>query len=172
MRAPTPEHPTPEQLAAYGDLAFLMLRTNTYQNVPIHLARRCIQPPIDLGFYRVFRRDGVPRAAVTWAFLGPEQEAKMVRQEALQPAEWVSGKQMWVMDIFAPYAQGSAVRVAKWVKNSLPQDIDNVRFVRIGDARKGLRFFEARRISGSRWAPRLLDADRVLENAEANQSIN
>jgi len=59
---------------AYGDLSFLYLRTREHERLPMKHMRYFIHPPIDLRFYQIFHIAGVPRFAITWAFLSPEAE--------------------------------------------------------------------------------------------------
>ena len=61
----------------------------------------------------MFRREGVPRSAVTWAFLSPDAERRFAAGETLRPRDWNSGPQMWVMDIVAPYGQGTGAHAMK-----------------------------------------------------------
>lgn len=71
LRKPTPKLPNEAQLTAYADFAFLYLRSEHHRDIPWHLARRMIQPPIDLGYFKTFRFDGVPRFGIIWTMLSP-----------------------------------------------------------------------------------------------------
>ena len=154
---PTPEHPTAAQLEAYGDFAFLYLRSETHKTVQLQIARRMIQPPIDLSFYKLFRFDGVPRVGITWAFLGPEQERRFLDGELLEPAEWRSGPRMWVMEIIAPYGQKSGGMAMNWLRKSLPQKIKRVRYMRLGRDGRSKRVIEVNRGAGKIWGAKLVD---------------
>ena len=155
---PDPEHPTEAQRLAYGDFAFLYLRSDFHRKVPLHLARLNIQPPIDLGFSKLFHIEGVPRFGVTWAFLGEEAEAKMMRGEALAPADWRSGPNMWVIEIIAPYGQGTAASVVRWLRHNLPDRINTVKYLRIDPEVGVKRVIEVNRVKGAHWgAHRLQD---------------
>lgn len=154
------ENPTEEQLQAYGALAFLYLRTDHHRDVPMRLARRMVQPPIDLGFYKVFYIDDVPRYAVTWAFLSEEAESKVMRGELLLPSEWRSGDRMWVIEIIAPYGQGTAAHVVKWLRHSLPDTIKKVRYLRADSQHKMTRVIEVTRVQGPRWGARKLETSK------------
>lgn len=153
---PDPENPTQAQRLAYGDFAFLYMRSNHHKNVSLHLARMSIQPAIDLGFYKIFHIDGMPRYGVTWAFLSEAAEAKLMRGEILAPAEWRSGNRMWVIEIIAPYGQGTAAAVVHWLKRSLPDTIDKVRYLRSQSDNALKRIVEVNRMNGTQWGARLV----------------
>lgn len=151
-----PENPSSEKLRAYGELMFLVLRSRFHRETPVRNIRLSFQPAIDLGFYKIFRADGVPRAAVTWAFLSPEVERRYMQGYFMQPQEWVSGKQMWVVEIVAPYGQGTAVSVVNWLRRKVAEPIDTVRYVRGNADGSVRRVVEIRRGEGAiRGARRL-----------------
>lgn len=157
LSQPTPEFPTQDQLRAYGDFAFLYMRSDFHRDVPLHLARLAIQPAIDLGFYKVFHNDGIPRYGVTWAFLGPEAEARLTRGEVLKPAEWRSGPNMWVIEIIAPYGQGTAAAVVKWLRHNLPDGIQTVKYQRIDRDTGVKRVIAVNRVKGAHWGAHLIE---------------
>jgi hemolysin-activating ACP:hemolysin acyltransferase len=152
---PDPENPTEPQLRAYGDFSFLYLRSEFHKNIPMHMARLALQPAIDLNQFRIFRIDNVPRYGFTWAFLSPEVERKIVAGKVLTPSEWLSGKQMWVIEIIAPYGEGTAASVVHWLKRNLPKNIDSVRYMRVAADPAKNRVFDVRRINGARWGTRI-----------------
>lgn len=159
---PAPEHPNEAQLQGLGDLSFLALREKRYANLSVKGLRMTLQPPVDLMQFHVFRFEGVPRAAMTWAFLSPEAEARIARGEPLAPRDWRSGPQMWVVDIFAPYGQGTAANVVRWLKQNLREPIRSVRYLRTSSEDGApLRFIEVRRIEGIRWGTRLISKDTL-----------
>jgi len=152
----TPEFPNEAQLTAYGDFAFLYLRSDHHRDFPLHIARRMIQPPIDLGFFKTFRFDGVPRFGITWAMLSPVAEEKFIAGEMLEPREWRSGGQMWVMEIIAPYGQRCAVQAVNWLRKSVPEPVKTVRYMRMDPDHKAHKIIEISRGAGAiRGAVRL-----------------
>ena len=156
MQEPTPEHPTDDQLRAYGEFAFLYLRSDFHRNVPMHRARLALQPPIDLMQFKLFHIDGIPRYGITWAHVSEAVEQKILRGEQLSPSEWRSGDRMWVMEIIAPYAQGTAAAAVHWLKRNLPETINEVRYLRV-DAKSGLaKVIRVKRIEGKKWGTRVL----------------
>ena len=155
------EKPTQEKLYAYGAFAFLYLRSQHHRSVPLAVARMAIQPPIDLGFYKVFHADGVPRMAVTWAFFGDEAEEKFTSDQMLLPQDWCSGKKMWVVEIVAPYGKGTAAEVVRWLQSELPPSINRVRYQRVTGDHANRKYIEVNRLSASKWGARVLKPSEV-----------
>ncbi len=164
MTEPTPEHPSAAQLQAYGDFAFLYLRSDHHRNVSLSQARLALQPAIDLMQYHVFRFEGVPRFGLTWAFLNEDTERKIVTGEQLQPADWRSGDRMWVIEIIAPYGQGTAAEVVRWLKRSLPKQINTVRYMRVQEDHRFEKVIEVRRISGAQWGTRTVKVSDFVKD--------
>ena len=100
---PSIEAPSEEKLRVYGDLLFLAFRSERHLKMSTATLRTYLEPPLELGQFRVFRCDGVPRGMYTWAWLSPEAERKLIRGEALAPADWRSGDHLWIVDMVAPY---------------------------------------------------------------------
>lgn len=159
----TPEYPTKAQIAAYGAFAFLYLRSDQHRDVPMHLARLAIQPAIDLGFFKIFEHEDVPRAAVTWAFLDRDAERRMVAGELLKPQDWVSGDVMWVREIIAPYGKGTAAAVVRWLQRSVPDRVSRVRYLRIDPGHQRRRIVEITR-HGSGFGARAVPAAHILND--------
>lgn len=163
VKQPTPEFPTAGQLQAYGDLSFLYLRSRTFQQMPVNLFRRILQPPIDLGFFQVLRFEEVPRCSVTWAFLSPEVEAKLISGTMLDPQDWLSGPQMWLIHLVAPYGSTSVPGTVRWLRDNIPDDVPSIRYLRVDENSMLHRIVEVRRQKNGRPGAKLLDsADFVV----------
>lgn len=109
-----PEFPSQEKLRVYGDVMFLALRSQHHSRMQVINLRAALEPPIELGQFRIFRFDDVPRGMFTWAYLGPEAEARLVAGEPLAPQDWASGERLWLIDLIAPY-KGMAAAMTRWV---------------------------------------------------------
>ncbi len=153
-RVATAEHPVPAQLAAYGDLAFLYLRTDRYRDMTLAQARQIIQPPIDHMQYRVFRIDRVPRMALTWAYLSDGAEMRLVLGEVLGAAEWASGPNVWLMDLVAPYGRGTGRVALRWFLDNLPRTKARIRYLKPGACGRPQKLVELTRRPGGRWGAR------------------
>lgn len=148
---PNPEFPTEEMLNGYGALAFLYLRAPRYADWPVKALRLFIQPPIDLRQGRLFFHDGIPRAACTWAHFSPEVEANWVNGALPKPAQWRSGPVVWLMDIVAPYGQGSGGQVLRAFMLGLPEKITRFRYLRVDDSGNLEKIVEIKRREGGGW---------------------
>ena len=117
-----PEFPDAERLRVYGDLTFLAMRSHHHRAMTVSILRDALEPPILLGQYKLFRFDGVPRAALTWAWLSEEVEAKYLAGEGFRLGDWRSGDRLWIIDMMAPYA-GLTKGVVRWVmtRGNMPQ---------------------------------------------------
>lgn len=126
-RLPSPETPDDSTIEAYGALAFLALRSATHRQMTVEALRLRLQPPLDWGLYHIFRDSGgVPRAALTWAWLGEAAEDLLLHGQPLRPRDWRSGDSFWVIDLWAPYGQGSGAAALHWLRHSLPPTIPQV----------------------------------------------
>jgi len=111
---PEIEMPSPEKLRVYGDLMFLAFRSQRHARMSTATLRAYFEPPVELGQFRVFRFDDVPRGMYTWAMLSPDAERKLLDGTPLMPQEWRSGNRLWIMDIIAPY-RGLTKSIGRWV---------------------------------------------------------
>ncbi len=49
---------------------------------------------------------GMPLAFVSWAYLSDEAEQAYMETQRIAPKDWVSGKNLWLVDAVTPYADG------------------------------------------------------------------
>lgn len=136
---------------AYGALAFLYMRSKRHARWPVEALRLIMQPPIDLQQLRIFNQDGIPRAACSWAHLSAEAEALLVQGEILRPAQWRSGDRLWLMEVIAPYEQGSGGQVLRAFMRGLPEQIQRFRYLRIDNNNQVKKIVEINR-RGSGWS--------------------
>lgn len=111
---PPHELPSPEKLRVYGDMLFLAFRSDRHSRMSIGTLRTYFQPAVELGQFRIFRFDEVPRGMYTWAFLTPQAERKLIAGEPLDHSEWCGGTRLWIMDIIAPY-RGLTQSIVRWI---------------------------------------------------------
>ena len=152
-----PEFPGEDALQAYGGLSFLYLRSPRHAAWPVKNLRLIIQPPIDLHQSRIFYHEGVPRAACTWAHLSDEAQARVIKSDPITPSQWRSGRNLWLMEIIAPYNQGSGARVFRTFMRHVPQEITRFRYLRVDADGSPPRIMQVDRPAGSAWrAPRVI----------------
>jgi hemolysin-activating ACP:hemolysin acyltransferase len=95
----------PEGLFAdLGSMVYLAGMTRYHRPRAMGDMLSLLEPPLRLGQYRLFRSNGFPRAFITWAGLGPEQERRFaVEHQGLRPEDWNSGASVWLVDFVAPF---------------------------------------------------------------------
>jgi cytolysin-activating lysine-acyltransferase len=111
---PLSEAPDDTTLRAYGDAAFLAMRSPRHAASTVSSLRAALEPPLIMGQYRIFRFDGVPRGIITWGWFSPEVEKAYVAGEVLRPEDWRSGDRLWLVDLIAPY-RGLTSGIVRWV---------------------------------------------------------
>lgn len=158
---PPLEVPSAEKLRVLGDMLFLAFRSERHQKMSVATLRAHLEPAVELGQFRVFRFDDVPRAYFTWGWLDTTAEAKLVGGEALAPAEWQSGDNLWLVDLVAPY-RGLTASLVRWI------------MVRGNFAERDFYF---RRVEGTNQTRRIVHIDferdrlsRILSDADFLQS--
>lgn len=111
---PASEMPSAEKLRVYGDMLFLAFRSQRHSAMTISTLNAYFQPPVELGQFRIFRFDDVPRGMYTWAYLNRDSERKLIEGIPLRAEDWQSGDRLWIMDIIAPY-NGLMTSIGRWV---------------------------------------------------------
>lgn len=151
-----PEFPSSDKLQLYGALAFLYFHSVRHRRWPLESLRLILQPPVDLDQAKIFYHEGAPRGAITWGLLDEAAEQSLLRGEMLKPAQWHSGRNFWLMEVLAPYEQGTGPRMIRWVKDNLPDTVDRFRFMRTGADNRLKRTVESRRLDGKSWGAQIL----------------
>src|SRR2546430_14751856 len=94
----------PDQASLFGQVAWLMMQSPVHRHLFLADLEYRVAPPLMLQQFRLYRRDNVPVAFVSWALLTEEVE-KRVQSGAwrLQRADWRSGDRLWVVDLVTPH---------------------------------------------------------------------
>ena len=153
---PNPEFPSQDAIQAYGALSFLYMRSPRHAKWPVEALRRIVQPPVDLKQARIFSYEGVPRAAVTWAHLSEEAEQQLLAGELIRPAQWRSGPRLWMMEVVAPYQQGTGATVFRTFMEHIPEATDTFRYMRVDAEGKVRRIVESTRLHDNSWGARII----------------
>ncbi|MBK1634425.1 toxin-activating lysine-acyltransferase [Rhodovulum adriaticum] len=147
---PRLEQPSPNLLRAYGDMLFLTFRSSRHAALPVAGLRTFLEPPLTLGQFRIFRFDDVPRGMITWAWMTPEAERRLITGEVLRPEDWHGGDRLWIVEMVAPY-RGLAASMVRWLM--VPGHFTDRSFLfrRVGDDNRTRRIvhidFQADRLS-------------------------
>lgn len=98
--------------AAIGDIAMVMARHPTYKHFSLADLEWMVLPPVLAGQYYVAEaRDEAtgaraPVACITWGRFSPDVEQRYgapgAQQPRLHPTDWISGDQLWLVDIVGP----------------------------------------------------------------------
>jgi cytolysin-activating lysine-acyltransferase len=111
---PSVEMPSQDRLRVYGNMLFLAFRSPRHAHMPVGVLRSYLEPAVELGQYRLFRFDEVPRGMFTWAYLNAAAEEKVITGEPLAPEDWRSGDRLWIVDLIAPY-RGLMQSIGRWM---------------------------------------------------------
>ncbi|MBT54264.1 MAG: hypothetical protein CMF72_12820 [Mameliella sp.] len=160
---PKPEYPHQDQITAYGAISFLYMRAPKYDRLAFSDIRLLIQPPVDLRFYFIRQIEGVPRAAITWAFLSPEAEAKLISGQMIAPRDWASGKQAWIMEMIAPYPGSNlGSGLTRTFLKALGPNHQTVRFPRFASPGVLKHITEFRRDGADKWTSHRIPAGDIV----------
>lgn len=93
----------PDLTTTLGITLQLMARSEVHRPWSVADCARLLIPPIERRQFRVYIADGRPVGFASWAFLSLEvRQSFLAQTRKLQPADWSSGPQAWVMDFIAP----------------------------------------------------------------------
>ncbi len=108
-----------DKLPLLGPVTWLMMQQGPGRHAFVADLEWRIMPPLVLDQAKLYLRDGMPLAFVTWALLSEPVVARY-RQAPhhLAPADWRSGEQPWIVDLFAPF--GGAQDVLKDLHGTFP----------------------------------------------------
>lgn len=96
---------------SYGQLSMLASFCPLHRNFPAQALGRLFIPAINFDCVRFFANDqDQVCAALIWARLSDEVSERMVfDQVPPREADWVSGTNLWFLDILAPFGHGKMV---------------------------------------------------------------
>lgn len=113
-----------------------MTKSRLHRNYTIQEVKNLIIPPIALGQSILFRKENAPHAYVSWAYLS-ESVATGFADDSyrLTPNDWMSGKELWVMDFIAPF--GNVFGISRILQDKFA-----------GQTAKSVRFDADRKLTG------------------------
>lgn len=89
----------------YASAIWLMQLSRRHRHLFLADLEWALMPPLALQQFRLFHKDSVPIAQVTWAFVSAEVEERLTQgRMRLKPEEWKSGDICWLIDVVAPPA--------------------------------------------------------------------
>lgn len=107
-----------KQIPVMGAVAWLMLQGSGTRHTLLSDLQWRVMPPLILDQAKLFVRDNLPLAYVSWALLSePVAERYRGKPHQLAAGDWQSGDQVWVVDLLAPY--GGSDEVIKDLKEKV-----------------------------------------------------
>lgn len=93
-----------QKIPVLGPVTWLMMQQGGTRHSLISDLEWRVMPPLVLDQAKLYMREQMPLAFVSWARLSPEV-AQRYRQAPyrLTPSDWQSGDQIWIIDMVAPY---------------------------------------------------------------------
>lgn len=99
-------------LPVLGHVTWLMLQQGATRNTLVADLEWRVLPPLLLKQAKLHMRDDAPLAFVSWALLSDEAALRYRgAPHRLAAADWKSGDQVWLVDLFTPF--GGAQEVLK-----------------------------------------------------------
>jgi cytolysin-activating lysine-acyltransferase len=93
-----------KKLPVLGPVAWLMMAAPTTRHTLISELEWRVMPPLALDQAKLYLQDETPVAFASWAKLS-DAAAERYRQAPhhLTPADWNSGSNIWLIDVFTPF---------------------------------------------------------------------
>ena len=106
-----------DKISAVGHAAWLMSQSPLHKHLFITDLDWLLMPPIAAGQFRLWRKENMPLAFASWAFLTEEAEQRLIAGRGkLAPGAWSGGDRLWLMDLIAPFGgREEAVKELKTV---------------------------------------------------------
>ena len=104
----TQAHAVATKIPLLGSIAWLMMQQSSTKHTFLAELEWRVMPPLLLDQAKLYVRDEMPLAFVSWARLSEDAVARYASPpHRLAPPDWHSGEQVWLVDMFTPYG-GSA----------------------------------------------------------------
>ncbi len=87
-----------------GQVTWLMMNSPPHKHLFIADLEWLTAPAIALKQFRIFRKNNTPIAFASWGYLSEEVAGRLSKGgKRLKPADWKSGKELWLIDLIAPF---------------------------------------------------------------------
>jgi len=101
-----------------GPVAWLMMQQPGTKHTFLSELEWRILPALVLDQAKLYMRDGMPLAFVSWAMLSEETVSRYrAAPHRLAPTDWKSGDQVWLVDVFTPF--GGATELLKDLRENV-----------------------------------------------------
>lgn len=87
-----------------GAVCWLMMQQSTSRHTLLSELEWRVMPALVLDQAKLYMREGAPVAYVSWALLSEEAAQRYkTAPHHLTAADWQSGSQVWLVDLYAPF---------------------------------------------------------------------
>jgi cytolysin-activating lysine-acyltransferase len=107
-----------QKIPVLGPVTWLMMQQGATRNTLLSDLEWRIMPPLVLDQAKLYMREQMPLAFVTWAKLSEEVVRRYrTAPHHLNATDWRSGDQIWIIDLIAPY--GGVQDILGEIRNSI-----------------------------------------------------
>ncbi len=93
-----------DAVSILGRVIWLMSKSPGHQRWEIGVIDDLVMEPIRLRQFKLYVKDNVPVAFVTWAWLSDEAETQFTSSlSRIRSRDWHGGKNLWIVDLVAPF---------------------------------------------------------------------
>lgn len=95
---------------AFGRVVWLMALSPVHRRWEVAFLEDAVMQPIRLKQFKLYMKDDVPVAYVSWAGLSDDAEQNFLSNYGRPRAkDWASGENLWIMDVITPFGGREAV---------------------------------------------------------------
>lgn len=106
------------KLPLLGAVGWLMMQQSATRHTLLSELEWRVMPPLVQEQAKLYMRENSPVAYVSWALLSPEAAARFASPpHHLAAADWQSGDQVWIVDLYAPF--GGAQEVMQDLRSNI-----------------------------------------------------
>ena len=101
-----------KKLPVFGHVMWLYMQSQPHKYYCIQDMEWRVLSPIMLEQCKLYiktKTTGLPMAFVSWAYLSEEAAQRYVQTYRLAPGDWNSGKNLWIIDMLAPFGGGDKI---------------------------------------------------------------
>lgn len=104
-----------------GAVSWLMLQKPATRHTLLSELEWRVMPPLMFDQAKLYMRDKMPLAYVSWAYLSEEAAQRFQKApHHLMPSDWKSGDQVWIVDLCVPF--GGAQDIMKDLQGAALKD--------------------------------------------------
>ncbi len=100
------------KLPLFGHVVWLYTQSAANRYYFIQDMESRVLPALILDQCKVYLQStggSLPIAYVSWAYLSAEAEEKFLASQKIAPSDWKSGKNLWLVDVLAPFGGEQAI---------------------------------------------------------------